>query len=369
VQGPEPAPQHSYPASVRVSSHPAADLLITLWILGKRSEGAELSGLELGPEWFADVADRLTDDTLADIARIGSGDVWLALITLLPETTEGGSIADFIEFLTDYDPADLRHRLIRIHDLVDDEHRELIADAAEAQRGALDRLLALSGFDGHHRDRWREALRFLLELSPDGTKELLVRIVSDVQTDTFARHETDFRAFLEADVLVKRGVEARVSPRRLIEIATSGVSLPVEGTTRPIVLMPSMVARPRVVACEGSEFLVLVYPVPDECLEMDLDAPTRWLVDVHKALGDERRLRVLRRLADADATLAELSEGVDIAKSTLHHHIALLRTAGLVTVRTDPKKRYSLRRDTLAEAASLLDHYLRGAGQGDTHRS
>jgi DNA-binding transcriptional ArsR family regulator len=354
---------------VRISLHPTVDLLITLWILGERSGGEEFPDLENGPGWFAGITEKLTRETLADIERIGSGDAWLALITLLPETTEGESVADFIEFLSDYDSADLRQRLIGIHHLIDDEQRELIADAAEGRPGAPHELLTDHEFGGDDRRRWRKALKFLLAMPPRETKEFLVRIVSAVHSDAFARHATEFRDFLEADVAVKQAVAKRVSSRRLIEIATSGEPLSLDTTTRPIVLVPAMVSRPRVVVCEGSEFLVLAYPVPDECLEMDLDAPTRWLVDVHKALGDERRLRVLRRLAVADATLAELAEGVDIAKSTLHHHLALLRAAGLVTVRTDPGKRYTLRRDTLAEAASLLDYYVLGAGERDERES
>lgn len=103
---------------------------------------------------------------------------------------------------------------------------------------------------------------------------------------------------------------------------------------------------------------MLGYPVSDDILEADADAPPQWLVKLHKALGDDRRLRVLRTLAEGDASLAELADTVDIAKSTLHHHLMLLRSAGLVRVHVGDDKRYSLREETLGDAASTLDHYI-----------
>ncbi|MFV1999645.1 MAG: ArsR/SmtB family transcription factor, partial [Acidimicrobiia bacterium] len=312
----------------------------------------------LSQEFFDTITSELSAETTRELELIGSGDVWIALIALLPETSEGGTVTDFIEFLEAYDPADLRFRLIQLHDVFDEQHRELIADAAEGLPGATDALLSLDAFTDSHKEPWRETLRFILEMSPEGTKELLVRTIAAVQSEAFVPHEAEFRKYLETDFRSKRAMARRISPDRLIEIATGGVSYSEYRSTRPIVLMPTMIAKPWVVVCEGSEFLVLGYPVADESLDLDPDAPPPWLAKVHKALGDERRLRILRMLADTDASLAELADDVDIAKSTLHHHLMLLRAAGLVTIHVGQDKRYSLRSDTLSEAASVLYDYI-----------
>ncbi len=102
----------------------------------------------------------------------------------------------------------------------------------------------------------------------------------------------------------------------------------------------------------------MCYPVSDRTLASDPDAPPGWLVKLHKALGDEKRLKILRRLAGGDATLVELSTELDTAKSTLHHHMMLLRAAGLIRVHVGDDKRYSLRDETLPEAATYLNHYI-----------
>jgi ArsR family transcriptional regulator len=54
---------------------------------------------------------------------------------------------------------------------------------------------------------------------------------------------------------------------------------------------------------------------------------------VHKALADVNRLRIGRRLAAADATVAELVAQVGLSQPLVSWHIGRLRAAGLVTTR------------------------------------
>jgi DNA-binding transcriptional ArsR family regulator len=206
--------------------------------------------------------------------------------------------------------------------------------------------------------RWRESLRHLLELEPTATHDLIVRTLRSVQSEAFAEHEAEFRPYLEADFRSKRSMQRRMSPERLLELATSGIGFTDEHARKPIVLMPTMVARPWVVMAARTDYFILGYPVAEEHLAEGGDAPSPWLVKLHKALGDERRLRVLRTLARGDASLAELADTVDIAKSTLHHHMMLLRAAGLVRIQLGDDKRYSLREETLSDAAAMLDYYI-----------
>lgn len=349
---------HRNSLNIRVSFNSAIDLLAALWILGDRRSGCALEDLSIGDDWFVDFEASLSESTLQSLDEIGSGDTWIALMPLLPETSSGGSVDDFIALLSEMDPADLRYRLIHVHDKFTQEHRELIADASEGDLEAIESLLATPVLGGPDLKQWTDTLRFLLSMEPDATKQLLVDVLKRAHQEAFAEHEEAFRPHLEADYRSKRAMARRVSAERLVEVATSGINFTDDRTYKPIVLMPTMVARPWVVFASGPDFFVLGYPVADDILEADGDAPPQWLVKLHKALGDERRLRVLRTLADGDASLAELADTVDIAKSTLHHHLMLLRSAGLIRVLVGEDKRYSLREETLGDAASTLDHYI-----------
>ena len=50
-----------------------------------------------------------------------------------------------------------------------------------------------------------------------------------------------------------------------------------------------------------------------------------------KALSDPTRGRILELLRDGDKTAGELAEHFDISKPSLSHHLATLRSAGLVS--------------------------------------
>jgi DNA-binding transcriptional ArsR family regulator len=86
---------------------------------------------------------------------------------------------------------------------------------------------------------------------------------------------------------------------------------------------------------------------------------------VYKALGDEGRLKLLRRLSDGSLTLGDAAVELGVAKSTAHHHLAILRQAGFVTVRDGDDKVYNLRED-LPETGDLLSAYLGASRSSST---
>lgn len=63
----------------------------------------------------------------------------------------------------------------------------------------------------------------------------------------------------------------------------------------------------------------------------------------HAALGDERRLAIVDRLALGDLTVAELGQLVDMRPNLLAHHLEVLEKAGLIDRRVsegDHRRRY-----------------------------
>jgi len=49
-----------------------------------------------------------------------------------------------------------------------------------------------------------------------------------------------------------------------------------------------------------------------------------------KALGDETRREILRRLAQGDMTAGEIAAAFDLTWPTISHHLSVLKEAGLV---------------------------------------
>jgi len=54
---------------------------------------------------------------------------------------------------------------------------------------------------------------------------------------------------------------------------------------------------------------------------------------VHKALADVNRLRIVRRLAESEASVSELIDHVGLSQPLVSWHLARLRLAGLVETR------------------------------------
>ena len=59
----------------------------------------------------------------------------------------------------------------------------------------------------------------------------------------------------------------------------------------------------------------------------------RAVASYHKALADPTRLRLLQRLADAPATVTELTEHVDLSQPLVSWHLRRLKAAGVVDTR------------------------------------
>lgn len=83
--------------------------------------------------------------------------------------------------------------------------------------------------------------------------------------------------------------------------------------------------------------------------------PPQALVQSFKALGDEQRLRMVKMLAEKELSLQELTDVLQMAKSTVHHHLSMLRAARLVEA---SGSRFRLRSQSVSQLSLLLDQFL-----------
>jgi DNA-binding transcriptional ArsR family regulator len=147
-----------------------------------------------------------------------------------------------------------------------------------------------------------------------------------------------------------------LSDERLIELA-SGVQYVAKPDIRQVFLIPQLAVRPWVLLCEHDDARLFCYPALDEGVA-DETAPPPRLLRLHKALADDRRLRMLKTLTVSSATLQELADRFGLPKSTAHHHLAILRAAGLVRMSSELERRHSVRFEALPELCDLLNEYL-----------
>ena len=141
--------------------------------------------------------------------------------------------------------------------------------------------------------------------------------------EVFAPHEDELLERLAAEGERQRAFTGY----ELIRRAAGGYRYETEPTAERVVPVPQVAARPWLLLCQHRATRVICYPLRDE-----QDDGGRRLVALGRAPGDPKRLALLERLRSSDATLAELAVELGLAKSTTHHHLGLLRAAGLVAV-------------------------------------
>jgi DNA-binding transcriptional ArsR family regulator len=169
-------------------------------------------------------------------------------------------------------------------------------------------------------------------------------------------------AILERDYELRAGDRATLEGPDLIERTTGGVRWLPEPGIRRVVLAPSYFSRPFNFLLAGSDWRFFGYPVSDDALDLkDPLAPPLAVLRLHRALGDETRLRILKLLAERDLYMTEIAQQLELSKPTIKHHLVQLRSAGLLTVvEAGAVVYYSLRRDRLDDASFDLKRFLVG---------
>jgi DNA-binding transcriptional ArsR family regulator len=230
-----------------------------------------------------------------------------------------------------------------------DAVRQVVGDHKEGQEGEdmVDHIVSLFALPG-------EELR-------DRIVDSIVRFRALV----FSEYEEVYLAAIGRAAAAQRATSTRDSAKAVIEEVTNGLDYEIPlGVTR-VILVPSVVVRPLSLIDQHRDALVVFYGMADEFIDSDPEAPPSWLVKTYKALSDERRLRILRRLSEGETTLDELTDLLGLSKSTVHHHMSVLRAAGLVRVRISgskaeakESKTYALRTQALNQAGVFLDTYV-----------
>jgi DNA-binding transcriptional ArsR family regulator len=332
----------------------AHECLMSLYVL---SDEARRASYEVGPGWFEGVRQRASPDLLATIEQFsfGTGQVWEHLLSLVYDCPAPRDVPTFFGYLDQTDPLEVRLHLLGYYERA---HRrvtppDVIFQAAQGDLDAQQQLLKTSFPNDAD---WQKTLRWLLALDREATKRVLTEILRRWYDEVFHAQEPDILPILARDVEAKRTLQVSTPVARLIEAATGLEYVPEPGVRR-IVLIPSYVLRPYSATGERAGTRIFCYSVSDESLTSDRDTPPARLVRLVKALADERRLRVVRRLATGSYSLQELADDFGVAKTTLQHHLTVLRQAGLVRMRMSDH-RFSLRGEVLDSVGELLDEYV-----------
>jgi DNA-binding transcriptional ArsR family regulator len=289
------------------------------------------------------------------IRQVGeqAGELWLHLLGLALELPASLDARAFVAELESVPPLELRRHLVGVHvpawrELVG---AETLERAAQGDRAAAEELLL---HDRYYAGTARESLSLLLPLSGAQTKRQILAVLRGFAKEVFTPQERDVVETLAADARAKRALAASLGFEALISAATGGYVYEPEPEFARVVLVPHLAAAPWLLLCQHRDTRIICYAVGRAAGDAD-EAVGERALRLGRALADERRIRILRRLVAGEATLAELADAAGLAKSTAHHHLAQLRAAGLVTLRGNARGYwYLLRTDGFGEAQTVI---------------
>jgi DNA-binding transcriptional ArsR family regulator len=205
---------------------------------------------------------------------------------------------------------------------------------------------------------------------PDTTYAHILAVLR-AWSEQFAEVEDRVAAMLARDYELRAADRERFSGPDLVERTTGGIRQLPEPGMRRVILAPSYFTRPYNFLFGDGDWRFFGYPIADAALD-DVDplAPPQAVVRLHRALGDETRLRILKLLAGRDLYLTEIAQQLELSKPTIKHHLAILRSAGLVTLtESGTVMYYSLRRDPLQSSSSELERFLVGLDASGNRRA
>jgi DNA-binding transcriptional ArsR family regulator len=350
--------------AVAIEVSPIYELLLSIVTATETTDDTH----EIGPEWIAEVRGRAGEELLERIEAVSQheADAFLNLLALAYETPAPRDLPAFFAHLRDADPAEIKLHLVQYYSR---ETRratpaEVIRAAVDGDPAAQAEFLRTSHPEW---EPWTDYLRGILATEGKALRDDLVAVLEEWADRVWKSESLTIMPILERDADAKRDLLRDLSLDEFVRTATNGV----EWVSRPgidrVVMIPSFVNRPLVSFTEVGEVQIIAYPVADESVTADVDTPPLRLVRLSKALGDEKRLRILRALAEGEKNLMELADMFGVAKTTMHHHMIILRSAGLVSVGVG-SKRYRLRHEMLPDVGALLNGYL-GAATGPSAAS
>jgi DNA-binding transcriptional ArsR family regulator len=303
--------------------------------------------------WLTKAKAGLSPETRQTVTELFESELGIHGAEDIVERTEVRTSGDVVEALATVEPRALIREMVT-DPIKEPEATPVVDRALEGDSAAFEELRPLL-------HDWRVDERLAILRDPDGTYDRLMGALRE-WGGAFGDIEARVGSILERDYDLRAGDRATLSGSDLIEQTTGGIRWLPEGGVRRVILAPSYFSRPYNYLMSGGDWRFFGYPVADAALDpADPLAAPQSVVRLHRALGDETRLKILKLLAGRDLYLTEIAQQLELSKPTIKHHLAILRSAGLVTItESGTVMYYSLRRGRLDDASLDIKSFLIG---------
>lgn len=307
-----------------------------------------LDSLEKPISFWKETRGSLPVDLREHLNYVEENNTWKALLQLLHQE-DFQTLAAFITYIEELSSTELKFNCIPF---VGYAHQTTRKAAALGREEAIKKMKTLTSDNPFFPDY----IAFVCNVDVHQLKHHLITIMSRWYENVIKPSLDQFNNMLQADVEAKMHMKGKMNPEEFVEWATAGVSYSPEPSVHKVLLIPHYIYRPWNIVADMEGTKVFYYPISNESISpQDKYLPSNFLVLKHKALGDEVRLRIVKLLSERDRTLQEITEKLSVGKSTIHHHLKILRSAQLVEI-TDAV--YVLKKNSIESLAKEIDLYL-----------
>lgn len=304
--------------------------------------------LEQPATYWKQLVSELRPEVFLEVTYAQKHNTWKTLLHLLHQRPFA-DLNDFLLYVAQLTPDELRY--VALPYLSD----ELKKSREEAARGsAVDAQMLQSATRTHL--FFPSYIAHITSVDPEKLRRHLLLLMEGWYQTHVAPREAEINRILARDCAHKKAMQDKLSAEAFVEWATHG-SYPPEPAVTHVLLIPHTIYRPWTIHANAEGTKIFYYPVADESMHDTIDPyrPPQTLVQLLKVLGDEHRLRLVKMLAERERSLQEMTEVLGGAKSTVHHHLSLLRSAHLVE---SLGSKYKLKRGTLDKFPLLWEQFL-----------
>ena len=274
---------------IKILSSPVYELLLSFSLYKRQSF---MKYLELGSKWPEEIDASITPE-LKEAIKLKENLFFEDLMVLLIEqSTAQNDIRSFFDWLAAMSAGELYERLAP---LLDDK-KTLPTDLSTQRDNSIALLKAWNEQYFQHIDH-----------------EILQRLKQDAEE--------------KVDGIEKYSAKDIINQSSRFIIETDKIT--------SVCLIPAFHFQPMSLVDQFRDKLYITYPVNYNQNSFNE------VLKITKALGDERRLRILQLLSRGTYTFTDIVSEIGMAKGNIHHHLSILRGVGLLNIHlTDEANTY-----------------------------
>ncbi|WP_067837986.1 ArsR/SmtB family transcription factor [Amphibacillus sediminis] len=282
---------------------------------------------------------------------------WKLILDLL-HRDDFKSLDQFLSYLTDLTEEELKYYALPYLG------PRLEAIKQKAVQGDKQAIAELTEQCGNH-PFFPKLMAFTCEQSQANLLNHIDRLLRSWFDEVIKVNATNLEQILQQDRAEKEQMLVQLTDQQFIKWILAGSNYSPDSSVTKVCFIPQVIYRPWVIQTEQEGMQIFYYPVSDQHLldHYDRYQPAFSMVQRYKALADENRLRLVKLIYENSRTLKELTDLVNLGKTTIHHHLALLRSARIIRL---VDRRYVINKDLIGIESEQLLYYLennKGVGE------